>query len=240
MLDFDAQLDALERELQQNIAAPPADLPAFLDDWLKRLRSIPFHVAPKRRVVLLSDAASQYYLHGQKIFNAVEPIALAIMLAEQHGEQAQLRRALSIQGLVLTATRNTPDALRSLMQALDVGEVLGDRFGVAAAWNNIAIAFFEATLYIDARVCFERADAMAVEIPEESSRIQIRCRALHGAAMCGLYLHEYLQGVSASEEALALLSDPGDREQEQVRAVIEATYAQLLLALNRTEEAAAH
>jgi len=46
----------------------------------------------------LIDAASQYYLHGQKVFNAVEPIALAAMLAEQHGEDAQLRRALSIQG----------------------------------------------------------------------------------------------------------------------------------------------
>jgi hypothetical protein len=105
---YEAQLDALERELRQGIATPPADLPAFLDDWLRRLRAIPFVVSPKRRVTLLIDAAGQYYLHGQKVFNAVEPIALAAMLAEQEGEQTQLRRALSIQGLILTATRNTP------------------------------------------------------------------------------------------------------------------------------------
>ena len=83
---------------------------------------VPFAASPKRRVALLIDAAGQYYLHGQKVFNAVEPIALAVMLAEQQGDQAQLRRALSIQGLILTATRNTPDALRSLMQALDMAE----------------------------------------------------------------------------------------------------------------------
>ena len=48
------------------------------------------------------------------------------MLAEQEGEQAQLRRALSIQGLILTATRNTPDALRSLLQALELAERMED------------------------------------------------------------------------------------------------------------------
>jgi hypothetical protein len=63
---------------------------------------------------------------------------------------------------------------------------------------------------------------------------------LHGAALCGLSLNEYLQGIEASEEALGLLLKPKDREQEQVRALIEATYAQLLLAVNRIEDAAVH
>jgi putative two-component system response regulator len=240
MDDFEAQLDSLDQELRRNISTPPADLPAFLDDWLRRLRAVPFTVAPARRVALLIDAASHYYLHGQKVFNAVEPIALAVMLAEQHGELSQQRRALSVQGLVLTATRNTPDALRSLSQALDLAEKMDDRSGIAAAWVNIAIAFFEATLYTDARVCFERAGAMATTIPDERPSQYLRSRALHGAAMCGLYLHEYLQGIDACEEAVTLLREPKDREQEQVRALIEATYAQLLLALNRSDEAAMH
>ena len=41
-------------------------------------------------------------------------------------------------------------------------------------------------------------------------------------------------------EAIALLKEPRDREQEQVRALIEATMVQLMLALNRIDEAAAH
>jgi len=190
MDEIDTQLDALDQELRRNIASPPADLPAYLDDWLKRLRSVPFAASPKRRVALLIDAASQYYLNGQKIFNAVEPIALAAMLADQQGDQAQLRRALSIQGLILAATRNTPDALRSLMQALDLAESLADRPGVAAAWLNIAITFFDATLYSDARVCYERVRSMAEGLEDQTKQLILRSRALLGSALCGLYLNE--------------------------------------------------
>ena len=190
--------------------------------------------------MLLSDAASQYYFHGQRVFNAVEPIALAVMLAEQQNEQALLRRALSIQGLVLTATRNTPDALRSLMRALDIAEATSDGRGIAAAWLNISVTFQEATLYNDARVCFERASATSKEIDDNALRASLRARALHGSAVSSLYLHEYLQGVEACEEAQELLRDPKDRENELVRALLEATYAQLLLALNRTDDAATH
>jgi tetratricopeptide (TPR) repeat protein len=240
MEDQQERLDSLEAELRQTIAAPPADLPAFLDDWLRRLRIIPFAVSPRQRVMLLSDAASQYYFHGQRVFNAVEPIALAVMLAEQQDEQALLRRALSIQGLILTATRNTPDALRSLMRALDIAENMSDGLGIAAAWLNISVTFQEATLYNDARVCFERANAMGNEIGDNALRASLRARALHGVAVSSLYLHEFLQGVEACEEAQELLREPKDREHELVRATIEATYAQLLLALNRTNDAATH
>jgi putative two-component system response regulator len=240
MDDHEAQLEALEQELREKTNAPPADLPAFLDDWLRRLRTIPFSAAPARRVKLLTDAAAQYYLHGQKVFSAVEPIALATMLADQHGDQALLRRALSIQGLILTATRNTSDALRSLTRALDIAEEASDEIGAAAVWGNIAVAFLEATLYSDAGVFYERADVMAAKIGDSALSATLRTRALHGLASCGLYLHEYLRGVTACEEAIALLKEPRDREQEQLRALIEATMVQLMLALNRIDEAAAH
>jgi putative two-component system response regulator len=240
MTDFEAQLDELGSELRAAIAKPPSDLPAFLDDWLRRLRSVPFTVAPAQRVALLVEAASQYYLHGQRIFNAVEPIALAVMLADQEGEQALLRRALSIQGLILAATRNTPDALHSLLRALDLAEGMGDTVGTAAVWGNIATTFHEATLYSDARSTFERANAMALAIEEEGPRLTLQLRALHGIAACALYLHEYLPGLDACEEAIALIPEPRNREQEQVRALVESTYTQLLLAVNRTEEALAH
>jgi putative two-component system response regulator len=49
-----------------------------------------------------------------------------------------------------------------------------------------------------------------------------------------------LQGIEACKEAIALVSEPKDREQEQVRSLVEATYAQLLLALNQIEDAVTH
>jgi putative two-component system response regulator len=174
------------------------------------------------------------------VFGAVEPIALAVMLAEQQADEGQLRRALSIQGLVLTATRNTPDALRSLLQALEIAERLEDATGTAAAWINIAVTFFDATLFTDARVCYERGAMAAAAIQDDSLNVQNRCRALYGAALCGLQLHEYLQGIEACKEAIELVREPKDREQEQVRSLVEATYAQLLLALNQIDDAATH
>jgi hypothetical protein len=162
------------------------------------------------------------------------------MLAEQQVDQTPLRRALSVQGLVLTATRNTPDALRSLLRALDVAEATQDTVGIAAAWVNLTVTFLEATLYNDARVCSERADIAARNISDDALRVSLRSRALHGVAISSLYLHEYLQGIEACREAVELLHDPRDREHEVVRATVEATYAQLLLAVNRSEEAAEH
>ena len=42
MDDYEARLDELEQELKQAIAAPPPDLPLFLDSWLARLQERSF------------------------------------------------------------------------------------------------------------------------------------------------------------------------------------------------------
>ncbi len=43
-------LEVLEREIKANLASPSADTVVFLNDALKRLRSIPFTCRSKRRV----------------------------------------------------------------------------------------------------------------------------------------------------------------------------------------------
>jgi putative two-component system response regulator len=81
---------------------------------------------------------------------------------------------------------------------------------------------------------------MARDIGDAALSASIRSRALHGSAACSLFLHEYLQGIDSCEAAVGLLRDPANREQEQVRALVEVTYAQLLLALGRVADAATH
>ncbi len=163
------------------------------------------------------------------------------MLAEQEGEQAQLRRALSIQGLILTATRNTPDALRSLLRALELAERMEDIPGVAAAWVNIAVTFFDATLYNDARVCYERGAMTASSIDRSGAERHDpsagRCTAPRSA------ISTCTSTCPASMRAKRRCSSSRTRRtasRSRCRALIEATYAQLLLALHRTEDAAAH
>ena len=129
------------------------------------------------------------------------------MFAGQQADYALLRRALSIQGLILAATRNTPDALLGLMEALDTAESLGDQRGrFAAAWLNMGITFFDAALFPDARVCYVSVRQVSVVFGVDNRWLQLRSRALLGAALCGL-ANEYLQGVDAcSEGAVELLA----------------------------------
>jgi putative two-component system response regulator len=238
MEQHEAELAAVERDIQANLSAPVADTPAFLEDCLRRLRQISFSVQPARRVALLIDITWQFHHHGQRPFSGVEPIALAVMLARQHELHALLRRALSIQGLVLTSTNNTTDALRSLMEALDLGESLGDPLAVSAAWINMANTFFEATLFNDARICHERGVSIVYSQPDSAMTRSFAARGLHGSSLCSLFLHEYLKGIETSEEAVDLLREPQDREEEAARADAESTYAQLLLATNQVDKAA--
>ena len=231
MKRHEAELAAVERDVQANLSAP-------VEDCLKRLRQIPFSAQPARRVALLIDITWQFHHHGQRPFSGVEPIALAVMLARQHELHALLRRALSIQGLVLTSTNNTTDALRSLMEALDLGESLGDPLAVSAAWINMANTFFEATLFNDARICHERGVSILYSQPDSAMTRSFAARGLHGSSLCSLFLHEYLKGIETSEEAVDLLREPQDREEEAARADAESTYTQLLLATNQVDKAA--
>ena len=232
-------LSGIEADLGANQSAPVPDTPAFLDDCLRRLRAVPVSVSPARRIGLLTDIAWQYYIHGQKVFSAIEPIALAVMLAEQEGFKPLLRRALSIQGVILGATAATTDALDSLLRSLDLAEEIGDPLAVAAAWLNIGQALFEATLYNDARIAFERAVSAASDLADSPIARSMAARALQASALSSLRLKEYLRGRDAIEDAIALLDDPKDREQEQARVLAEGTYVRLLLETNRLEEAAA-
>lgn len=230
-------LASIEDALKQNLAAPAADTPAFLDECSRRLKAVPLSLAPRRSVAILIDVASQFYIHGQRVFGAVEPIALAVMLAEQEGDKQALRKATNIQGLILGATSNVTDAIRSFMRSLDLAEELGEPYFVVATWINIAIAFLDATLFTDARASFERAISMASRLPDSPPVRYAAAKALHGSAICSLRLNEYLRGLESVEEALSLLDAPQDRDQEQTRVLVEATYVRLLLATNRVDEA---
>ena len=136
MEQHEEELSRIEEDLRRNLSAPVPDTPAYVDDCLKRLRSVPYSVSPKRRISVLIDAASQYYFHGQKVFSAVEPIALAVMLADQAGEKQLLRKALNGQGLILSATNNPADSIKSLLRSLDIAEELGEQYFVVVGLDQ--------------------------------------------------------------------------------------------------------
>ena len=121
--------------------SPSAETVAFLKDALKRLRFIPFTVDPERRISCLIDIASQFYHQGQNTFDGVEPAALAVMLARDSSERSLLRKALTVQAVVLLSTNNPGDALTALSEALEVAEASDDQLGKVAVWINLERLF---------------------------------------------------------------------------------------------------
>lgn len=239
MEPYEQQLADIESDLRRNLSAPAVDTPGFVDNCLRRLRGIPLAVSPPRRIAVLMDAAWQYYMHGQQVFSGVEPIAMAVMLADQEDNKPLLRRSLSVQGLILGATNATTDAISSLLRALDLADELGDPIAGVAAWLNIGQSLLEATLYNDARVALERAVSGASGLPDITPVRSMAAKALQGSALCSLRLKEFLRGLDAIEEAIALLETPADRDQEQARVLAEGTYVRLLIEMNRISDAEA-
>jgi len=228
------ELQVLEREIKANLASPRSDTIVFLNDALKRLRLIPFSVDPLRRIDCLLDIASQFYHQGQNTFNGVEPAALAVMLARDTDDRALLRKALTIQAVILIATSNPGDALSSLSEALEIAEEIGDQVGKVAVWNNLGTAFYEAALYADARDCHERA----TRISTGSAALRpFKSVALANVALCCLHMQEYEAGLNSIRDAIALRHTPDTPAEMLNRVYAEGTYTRLLLALGRVPEA---
>ena len=229
------ELEVLEREIKANLVSPSAETVAFLKDALKRLRFIPFSVDPKRRINCLIDIASQFYHQGQSTFDGVEPAALAVMLARDTNERALLRKALTVQAVVLYSTNNPGDALTALSEALEIAEAGDDQIGKVAVWINLGTAFYEAALYADARDCSERATRLTTG----SAQLRpLKAVALANVAHCCLHMQEYEVGLDSIRDAVGLRHTPDTPAEMLNRVFAESTYTRLLLAMGRVSEAA--
>ena len=227
-------LELLERTLKANLASPSAETVSFLNDALKRLRNIPFHFEPKRRVNCLIDIASQFYHQGQSTFSGVEPAAMAVMLARDSNDRILLRRALTIQAVILVSTNNSGDAITLLSEALEIADEIRDDVGRVAVWNNLGTAFYEAALYADARDCYERATRVATGAPSLRS---FKAVALANVALCCLHMEEFEAGLNSIRDAVGL-KDVSDTPANMLNRVFaEGTYTRLLLAVGRVAEA---
>jgi putative two-component system response regulator len=229
------QLHQLEVEVKANLAAPRTDTVAFLNESLARLRTIPFDVEPRTRIDCLLSISQQFYHQGQSVFSAVEPAALAVMLAEQLGDKPLLRRALNLQGIILFSTSNPGDAIRSLVAALEIAQALGDQEMQAGTWNNLGGAFYEAALYTDARESFEQAASVALGIQNLRG---LRGHALANMALCCLHTRDYPDGIERIRDSISLMPPPTTPAEMLARVLAEGTYTRLLLATGRVREAA--
>jgi tetratricopeptide (TPR) repeat protein len=228
------KLFAIDEELRSNLVSPRPNTPTFLNEALERLRTIPFSIEPTRRVQCLLSIAQQFYHQGQNVFNGVEPAALAVMVAADLGDAALHRKALTFQGIILYQTNNPGDALLSLADALRLAEGLHDAVAVAAVWNSLGGAFYEAALYLDALECYERASAVAAEIRELTN---VRSWAMANAALCCLHTHQHEKGIDKIRAAIELMPTPNSPPELLAHVQAEGTFIRLLLHTGCIKEA---
>lgn len=226
--------EVLEREIKASIASPGVDTFRFLNDALKPLRAGPIGVDLKRRVNCLLDIAWHFYHQGQNIFSAVEPAAFAVMLARDAADRCVLRRALSIQGAILSSTNNSGDALTALSEALEIAEDIGDEVGKIGVWINLGSVFYEVALYADARDCAERAARLATGAVAVRP---LKAVALANVALYCMHTQEFEVGLNSIRDAIGLSDAPDQPLQALARVLAEGTYTRLLLALGKLKEA---
>jgi tetratricopeptide (TPR) repeat protein len=235
--DWATVLDGLESRFQVADAGPPESLLPAVDAILAELASVPYDVLPGRRIRLLMDAGSRYYVEGSDVARAAPSLALAVLLAERHQELPALRRALSIQSLVRSSVRDFAGALQSAARAADIAHRLRQSHGLAAAWVNIGSIYNEVALYDDARRACQNALRIAQSV-EPALRADFMPQALHGYAVACLSLSDNAAALAATERAIAEVGEPSTHFQEVIVALALQTAAHALLASNRVAEAA--
>jgi tetratricopeptide (TPR) repeat protein len=235
--DPNVSLESFEQEFRAAVAGPPENFSGFLQGWLPRLRALRDVDSSATYINLLTEAAFQVYLTGDDVYSGVETAALAVILAERHGDLNLRRRALSLQGLVLNTARNTSAALDCTQRSLDLAQRLNHSLGIAVGWSNLGLCFLDASLFQEAERCYQQSVVLATDIPDPEHRASILSRALYGVSLCRSTLQDHAGALGFVERAIPALGEPSNHEFEQIRALIEAHRARLLLRIGRIEEA---
>ena len=153
------------------------------------------------------------------------------------GNQALLRRGLSLRGVMYDETGNLPGATESLLEALKVARSMGNPGAEAPVWNNLGLALQNSAQYGDALECFERAAALARDSEDFRS---VEKFAYTNIANCAVHLHDIRRGISAVRRAIELNPDPHSADDCFVRVCTESNYARLLLEVGEIGHADEH
>lgn len=234
--DLERRLADLEAELKAVTETPPPDWSAFAEETLKRFSAFPANFQVQARISVLVSLATNLYLDGRAMRQAREAIVAAVALAEQGGDLSSLRRALSVQGLILSSSRQFAAALTCLARARALAESLHDVAATAAAWVNTGIVFEEAVLVGESMDCFRTVIDSYLRQPD--ARLEgVTSVAYQGLAIGHLYFHQYRDALEAIGHAIPLVTSLSARETHLKAALMLATQVQAQLGLKRLDDA---
>jgi putative two-component system response regulator len=223
-------------QLKPLLDAPSQDGAAAFRAAYEELAEVPTEHASDELAECLLLIAKYFYLAAQP-FLSLSAASKGCSHASAAGNQALLRRGLSLRGLTYVETGNLPSATESLLEALKVARSLCNPGAEAPVWNNLGLALQNSAQYGDALECFERAAALA-EDSEEFRPVEKFAHA--NIANCAVHLHDVRRGIRAVRKAIELNPDPHSADDCFVRASTESSYSQLLLEVGEITHAEEH
>lgn len=227
------KLQAIAVSLKQQLSMPGDESLVAVASAHMELKRLPADYASEARVECLLDVAQFFYVSGRTILG-VEPAAGAVQLARQLAEPELLRRALTINGVLLADTGNLPGAIECHAEALELAIATSRLVSQGAVWINLGTALVQGAQFPEAIQCFERALQLS-EI--EPGLAKTRGSALNNIAVTCLFVEDYARGLDAAKQAVSESDNPQTALELLTRVQMESTYSQLLLEVDNLEAA---
>jgi putative two-component system response regulator len=230
----EVQIDRLHRELGESLAALSSTPAAKISAAYELLQR---HVSEGDVSAKLADAllrVARYFFRTSNPMAGIAPALDAEKVARSAGDLSLLRQALSVRGVLLLDTSNTPEATQCFSHALEIAHQLNDPLAESAIWNNLGALLLQGSLTADAGACFDRVAALSEGKPELAD---FRSMALANAALAAYHERDYGRGYRLCLMCLQDLGEPRNSSDAYARAVLEATFARILTALGDAEKA---
>ena len=226
-------LIGLERDARFRIEKEVASDHAWFDENLPTLLSVDSRAAGELHVDALFLFVQWYFKEG-RFDTALLASEKAVQISRALAQPALLRRALNLLGATYSRTGNFPFATVCHVEALQIAEAIGDRFGKAAVIANLAEARFNAGLIADSILL----NRYVIEtLGDEPHYYQLTAGAHHNIAVASLLLDDIEVAHFEITKAIQLCVRLKNQFWAHQSVVFETTYSKILLRLGNIEAA---
>ena len=231
----------LSSQLGPQLDSPSSSSSANFESALQELEGIPESDASVELVDCLVAIAQYFYLTNIAA-KGLHAATRALDYSRALGNKHLIRRALSVKGVMLSETGNTPGAIEVYAEAIKLARTLNDASIEAPVWVNLGTALSACAQYGDAMECFVRAETLArsADPKHAAANAATEGMALANISNCALHLRDVRRGIRAARRAIELNPDPSTAQDCFIRVIAESNYSRLLLDIGELTHAAEH
>ncbi len=193
--------------------------------------------APTEQLVEALLQAARYFIYKLKPMAGLSPSLDAARSARALGHDALLRKALTFRGLLLMDTANLPDATLCFSESLEIAQRTGDIRAECVVWTNLGVLLIQSSLNAEGVACCERVLALS---GDREQLADLRSMALTNVALASYYEQDFGRAYQRCRQALDESQNPLTADQAYARALREAVFARVLIAMGEAGRAREH